>query len=270
MPIRIYGKIRKTIAGGKPNPFYCDWRPGLDWTMVNITTASSEWGRALSPMFVGPVLIPGLDEPIEANNIEAAWQYSKVYHEVVNSEGAVETHLDRDMLTPTEEWWAFAKAGWREPRFDVNHPEFKRYKGILRHPVRKLPKSKDKCKPAFVWWNNRRISYVEGRKEVYGKLYTDMIIHTEAYQRLKKMYDNGENIALFDFDGTDHIGLGRSYQDLINDPGRPFGHGMLLSMLLEGKKLSDLSFRAENTYAFHQAENQIRCCRGQMTPPKFP
>lgn len=47
MPIRIYGKVRKTINGKKPNPFYCDWRPDASWETINITTASPEWGRVL-------------------------------------------------------------------------------------------------------------------------------------------------------------------------------------------------------------------------------
>ena len=76
--IRIYGKIRRTIRGKRPNPFYCDWRPDEKWRLVNITTASPEWGRALSPMFVGPVEIPGVDPAATAVNIESAWQYSKV------------------------------------------------------------------------------------------------------------------------------------------------------------------------------------------------
>lgn len=269
MPIRIYGKIRKTIKGNKPNPFYCDWRPGPGWTTVNITTASPEWGRALSPMFVGPVDIPGVDPAVRASNIEAAWQYSKVYWEVQNEHGITERHIDgRDTLNPTQAWWNYARAGWNNERFNVNHPEFKNYKGILRHPVSRLPKAKEKCSPSFVWWNGRRISYLEGRKEVYGALYTDLIVKTEAFQRLKDMYDRGENIALFDFDGTDHVGLGRSYENLLNDPGRPFGHGLLLCMLLEGKKLSDLQFREENTFEYQRKNGLLKFCAGQMTGPK--
>ena len=74
MSIRIYGKIRKSIKGGKSNPFYCDWRPDEKWRQVNITTVSPEWGRALSPMFVGPVEIPGVNPAVTAVNIESAWQ----------------------------------------------------------------------------------------------------------------------------------------------------------------------------------------------------
>jgi hypothetical protein len=128
-----------------------------------------------------------------------------------------------------------------------------------------LPKAKEKSLPTFVWWNGRRISYLEGRKEVYGKLYTEMIVKTEAYQRLKAMYDRGENIALFDFDGTDHVGLGRSYESLLNDPGRPFGHGLLLCMLLEGKTLSDLRFNEENTFEYQRERGMLKYGIGKMT-----
>ena len=45
MPIRIYGKVRKTIKGNQINPFYCDWRPDDSWITINIITASRERGR---------------------------------------------------------------------------------------------------------------------------------------------------------------------------------------------------------------------------------
>jgi len=269
MPIRIYGKVRKTIRGKQINPFHCDWRPDDSWITINITTASSKWGRALSPMFVGPVEIPGVEPAVTAVNIESAWQYSKVYWEVQDAQGNVQRHIDgRATLNPTAAWWTFARAGWVEPRFAESHPEFRQYKGILRHPVSRLPKAKGKCAPAFVWWNGRRISYLEGRKEVYGKLYSEMIVHTEAFKRLKTLYDEGRNIALFDFDGTDHVGLGRGYEDLINDSGRPFGHGLLLCMLLEGKKLADLQFRTENTFEYQRARGMLSYCTGKATQPK--
>lgn len=268
MPIRIYGKMTK-MKGKAPNPFYCDWRPDEDWKVVNITTASREWGRELSPMFVGPVDIPGVVPAVSAPNIEAAWQYSKVYWEVENSDGIIERHIDgRATLNPTEEWWKFARAGWSNPRFAANHPDFKSWKGVLRHPVSRPPKAKQKPAPCFVWWDGRRFSYLEGRKEVYGKLYCDMIVKTKAYQRLTDMYDRGDHIALFDFDGTDHVGLGRSYESLLNDPGRPFGHGLLLCMLLEGKKLSSLNYIAENTFHYHQTHGLLQFCTGRMTASK--
>jgi hypothetical protein len=266
MPIRIYGKMRKTIKGNQINPFYCEWRPDDRWITINITTASREWGRALSPMFVGPVEIPGVEPSVTAVNIESAWQYSKVYWEVQDGRGRIHRHIDSpEILNPTAAWWSFARAGWGEQRFLESHPEFKQYKGILRHPVSRLPKAKEKCAPAFVWWNGRRISYIEGRREVYGKLYSEMIVKADAFKRLKGLYDEGRNIALFDFDGTDHVGLGRSYEDLINDPGRPFGHGLLLCMLLEGKKLSDLQFRPENTFEYQRAHGMLNFCTGAMT-----
>lgn len=269
MSIRIYGKVRKTIKGKAPNPFYSDWRPGPGWVTVNITTASPEWGRALSPMFVGPVDIPGVEPAVRAVNIEAAWQYSKVYWEVRDAAGVAHRHLDsREDLNPTPAWWTFAREGWTNGRFDVKHAEFKQYKGVLRHPVSRLPKAKEKCAPTFVMWNGRRLSYLEGRREVYGRLYTDLIVKTGAFQRLKAMYDRGDDIALFDFDGTDHVGLGRSYEDLLNDPGRPFGHGLLLCMLLEGRKLAELQYRPESTFAYQREHGLLKFCAGAMTQAK--
>jgi hypothetical protein len=269
MPIRLYGKVRKTTRRGHPNPFHTDWRPDDDWTMVNITTQSSKWGRALSPMFVGPVDIPGPAPRVEAVSVEAAWQFSKVYCEVVNSQGVVERHLDEKRLVPTGAWRTFARRGWTEQRFSVGHGEFKKHKGVLRHPVARL-KAKAERAPTFVWWEGRPISYIEGRKAAYGKLYTDEIVRSEAFRRLKAMHSRGEQIALYDFDGTDHIGLGRTYEDLLNDPGRPFGHGLLLCMLLEGVKLSSLRIRKENTFTYQRDHGLLKFCKGKSELPLRP
>ena len=267
MSIRIYGKMRQYLAKKQINPFWCDWRPDGDWQTVNITTRSSAWGRALSPMFVGPVELPGVTPAATAANIESAWQYSKVYSVVQDTAGRRRCHLDEN-LNPTAAWWEFARAGWAETRFSVTDPEFEKWKGVLRHPVSKLPDAKQKAQPAFVWWNGKRISYIEGRQAVYGKLYTDMIVKTEAFARLKGMADCGENIAMFDFDGTDHVGLGRSYESLLNDPSRPFGHGLLLCMLLEGVKLADLQISPENTFAYQLEHGLLHLDEGMATGAK--
>jgi hypothetical protein len=114
MPIRIYAKVRKTIRAQQINSSYCDWSPDSSWIKINITTASPEWGRALSPVFVGPVVVPGLEPAVTAVNIESAWQYSKVYWEVQDGRGRIQRHIDaRDTLSPTAAWWDFAMAGWR-------------------------------------------------------------------------------------------------------------------------------------------------------------
>ena len=264
MAIRIRGKIR-TIS-----PYYCSWKPGEGWLDVNITTAArpGSLGYQLSPMFVGPVDIPGVPG-VQATNIESAWQYSKVYERVMDGNGVEHRHIDgRITLNPTEEWWAFAKAGWSCPQFSPGHPDFKRYKGILRHPVCRPPKAQEKISPTFVWWNGERLSYLEGRQKVYGKLYTEMIVHTAAFRELKSRYDAGENISLFDFDGTDHVGLGRTFEELMNDPGRPFGHGLLLVMLLEGRRLEDLRYEERNTFAYQRQKGLLKFHTGCMTQPK--
>jgi len=42
------------------------------------------------------------------------------------------------------------------------------------------------------------------------------------------------DIAIRDYDSYDHISLGYSWDDVINDPSRKMGHGFVLAMMIEG------------------------------------
>eukprot|EP00455_Lapot_gusevi_P004593 TRINITY_DN11892_c0_g3_i3.p2 TRINITY_DN11892_c0_g3~~TRINITY_DN11892_c0_g3_i3.p2 ORF type:complete len:114 (-),score=12.54 TRINITY_DN11892_c0_g3_i3:137-478(-) len=66
-------------------------RPEISHVIVNTTSSSKTWSKGLSPFFVGP--IPLYDEFV-AQNMENAWQYSKVYS----------CHVD-EKNQPTEAYW---------------------------------------------------------------------------------------------------------------------------------------------------------------------
>ena len=78
------------------------------------------------------------------------------------------------------------------------------------------------------------MSYVEARRELYVPLYAAAVMDTPAFARLKALYDAGECLRLYDFDGFNLHAAQRTYEEALNDVSRPFGHGILLCALLEG------------------------------------
>lgn len=52
------------------------------------------------------------------------------------------------------------------------------------------------------------------------------------------MYDNDENIVLWDFDAYDYQKLGMTLDEVINNPNKKMGHAFILIMLLTGKVIA--------------------------------
>ena len=57
---------------------------------------------------------------------------------------------------------------------------------------------------------------------------------TESFRRLKEIYNLGETLVLRDYDAYDHIALGVSLKDVINNPNRKCGHAFVLAVILTG------------------------------------
>lgn len=167
----------------------------------NVTTRGPAPWRLLSPMLLGPV---NLVNGVTAQNVENAWQYSKVYP----------GHHENGFVT--NEYWHWAFAGWKKARAD-------------RYPMGKG------AKPDFSLWDGEWLGYIEARKQIYVPLYRHAVIShcplllTELW-RLSKQSD----IVIQDFDAYDHRALGYSWTDVLNDPDRKMGHGFVLAMILEG------------------------------------
>src|SRR6185312_10490955 len=89
-----------------------------------------EW-KNLSPFFLGPSHIDGL----VANNLELAWQFSKVYADHVGPDGK-----------PNAAWYAWRKEGFSSPK-------------AIRHPRSE--------KPLYSYINGKALQAVEARKELY-------------------------------------------------------------------------------------------------------
>lgn len=58
-----------------------------------------------------------------------------------------------------------------------------------------------------------------------------------AFKKLAKIYAKTDRLYLWDFDGYDHVSMGRTLQQVIDDPNKKMGHGFVLLMLLRGERL---------------------------------
>lgn len=174
-------------------------RPAPPAEIVDTTSRSVTWSKGLSPFFLGPV---DLYYKFVAKNVENAWQFSKVYAEHVNAEG-----------NPTSDWWQWAVNGWTD---DWAH----------RFPMGKG------AKPLYSAWHGEKLGYIDARKQIYAPLYAKAVQKSEAYQKLKELYNSTTELVLVDFDGYDHLALGMSLTDVLNNPQRKMGHAFVLAALL--------------------------------------
>lgn len=169
---------------------------------INTTSRSTDFGKGLSPFFNGPVEINGET----ATNVENGYQGSKVYP----------CHLDENNQIKSEyfEW-----------RRSVYHT-----KQALRYPL-----GKDNI-PCFLLFGNKRLDYIEGKKEVYIPLYSNAVILSKAFDQLVDFVIEHKNVCLLDFDAYDHTGLTNA--EIIENPNKKFGHAFCLMFLLQ--KIFDL------------------------------
>lgn len=169
---------------------------------INTTSRSTNWSRGLSPFFSGRVKLYG---DYVAENVENGWQYSKVYEEFADQEG-----------NPTKEYYDWAEKGFKSTYAN-------------RYPMGRGRK------PLYSIWDGEKYSYVEARKKIYIPIYAKSVVKTKAYKQLKEMYDRGEDLVLWDFDGYDYEKLGMTLDEVINCPTKKMGHAFVLVMLLTGK-----------------------------------
>jgi hypothetical protein len=168
---------------------------------INTTSRSSNWSRELSPFFLGPVDLYG---GYRSLNVENAWQFSKVYGYYLEEDGSI-----------GERYFKWAQDGWN----DKKAHRYPMGKGIV---------------PLYSYWDRKLLTYVEARKEIYIPLYAGAVQKTYAFEKLKKMHEEGANLYLWDFDGYDHKVCNLSYDQVINNSDRKMGHAFVIAMLLEG------------------------------------
>jgi hypothetical protein len=171
--------------------------------VVNTTSRSFDWGKGLSPFFVGPI---DLYDDFKSINMENAWQFSKCYGHL--------DHLDENEM-PTASYFTWAQAGWNS----IKAYRYPMGKGIL---------------PICSYWDGIKLDYIEARKKIYLPLYAKAVQKTFAWSKLKKLYESEPLIYLWDFDAHNLPPGTFDYWDLWNNPQIKVGHAYVLAMMLEG------------------------------------
>jgi hypothetical protein len=72
----------------------------------------------------------------------------------------------------------------------------------------------------------------DARHEIYLPLYRDAVKKTDAFQTLKRIYQQTGSVTLFDFDGYDHHEVGMSLHEVLHNLNRICGHAFILAMML--------------------------------------
>ncbi len=165
------------------------------------TTANSGEFRDLSPFVLGPIEVPSVGR---SENFENLWQYSKVYSIHVDSSGEL-----------TTEWF-----DWRA-------------KGFAHKYAHRYPMGKGSI-PLYSWWKGEKLGYVDARKKIYASIYAEYVRNTNSFATLKQLYLDSAVLILRDYDAYDHIALGMSLVNVINNPNRKCGHAFVLAMMLTG------------------------------------
>ncbi len=162
--------------------------------------------RELSPFFLGPVRCNG----IMFNNMENAWQFSKVYPKL----GHLDTRNDITSL-----FWE-----WMEEGSKMKAQRYPAGRGAV---------------PAFSLYNRKyRLSYTAARKRMYIPMYAKLAVETDLYRELLADLKAGARLLIRDFDAyTPEKGM--TFQQQTDFTQRKLGHGMVLAeMLRHGTDLS--------------------------------
>lgn len=178
-----------------------------DAVVINTTSRSTDFGKGLSPFFLGPVMLYG---DYQSRNVENAWQYSKVYKAHTDKEG-----------NPTEAYFEWAVEGWGSSR-------------ASRYPMGQG------TIPLYSYWDGDKLDYIEARKRIYCPLYAKALENNiPLLERLSELYadleSKGEDLYLWDFDGYDKFD--KTYEQVLNDPSRKMGHAFVVAMMLEDKRV---------------------------------
>lgn len=185
---------------------------------VDTTSRSKTWSRGLSPFLLGPVELWGGHV---AQNVENAWQYSKVYseHLMPRVPGDSLGPGNVGMALKLESWLEWAKAGWATKR-------------AVRYPMGKGRE------PAFSYWDGARLDYVTARRTIYIPLYWNAV-RAERYAfellvgAVHTANSTGHDLVLRDFDAYDHHALAMTYADVVHCTSRKMGHAFVLAMMLK-------------------------------------
>lgn len=180
-------------------------KPTSDTLKINVTSFQrllSKYRLAFSPMTYIKNGYKGF------YNFEHRWQSIKVYEDDLKN---MSKHEDKI------KWWK---------------------KQIKPH--RRYPKSKGK-KVVYALDNSKKYDYVSSKKKIYVPEYTNLVKNNEVLFELKKLLNNGTDIAIYDFDGPrDKINkeplclevTKELLTEKINDTQYLFGYRYIITSLL--------------------------------------
>lgn len=182
-----------------------------------------------------------IDGELFAKNIEDGWQGTKVWSQ----------HLTNGKFDPKKD--CFWRVGVKPIDKDSNDwiPEWTKWSRYIRMSDfgkrRHFKIDRDSTNPnvpLFQYFQGKKLSYVEGRKQMYIPWYHQLVQQTDAYKYLKDRFEKGLSLNLLEFDGMPRPSseelpepvTPESLQQMINDPKIIFGHGMVLAATLLGCK----------------------------------
>ena len=202
------------------------------------------FAKDLSPFFVGPLTSA---DGVEAKIFEIYWQCGKVYP----------CHDDNGK--PNDAYFE-----WRNYFYSQTQCS----RELMRHACRSLGYEHYDAR-YFAYFDQGKgewtpLGYVEARKKIYFTEYAKLIYDSESFKYLKSLVDNGQKIALVDFDAAnfneecamkkeyvryineckknkkaptlseeDFVNI-NSLKKLINTPFMRVGHGCVIKALLQG------------------------------------
>ena len=250
--IRV-GRCTYPRNGGRNDPSY----PGF--TPIVVLTKSSKYG-SLSPYVL---------KDAEGRIMENLWQGSKVYPDVPYSlqkrsrfdstviwEYPAEKHAIYELFDNGFPGWKLLPEYyvWRKKLMEtlepVRYPVGYHHRSKCIFAVKELPDGSIEKIP---------LDYIQGRKEIFLPLYTQMVVTQDQILALQKRWKNGENLLIVEVDGPHQESL-EYYQEkynvqeafiqqdtvvatkdnlqiLLEDSKHNFGHGYCLASALQELQL---------------------------------
>ena len=179
-----------------------EYPPDDTYVIVDVGARSQDWGKDLHPYRLGPVTVKGFTRDYRSSNLESAWKFSQVY----------DCHAD-PLGYPTPEYERWAING-----FSRN--------GAYRYPMG------IETPPVATVWDGKKLDPVDARKKVFFFFYRDLVVKTEAFKKLKSLYDAG-NVYLKADDAYDIDEQGLTLDEAADDITKPYSHALVLKQILQ-------------------------------------
>lgn len=256
----IIGQVRVgtctySSSGARKDPTY----PGF--TNILVLTKSSAYGD------LGPYLLKDKYGRI----MENIWQSQKAYPVVPRSVQKYSRYDDRVIWDHPAEVHAIKNGNnWAlQPEYFAWRTKLANNPDAVRYPVTFDPKTRASCifslpeidelidpndSQKSIGPNAKPLNYVEARKQIYMKIYVELVKQRPQFMELKTRLQNGENLLIIEVDGPHQEKLNyykakynvgddfiqnntmlatpENITIMLNDTEHAFGHGYCLAVAL--------------------------------------